>query len=59
MTNKFHTQGQFNQDWTNYIPQVDWDDIDIEILLQDIMCPVEEQNLDIARDMLTRIGIQC
>jgi hypothetical protein len=59
MSDNFHTQGQFTQTWTLYQPRDNWDDIDIEILLQDIMCPVEEQNLDIAKDMLTRIGIQC
>lgn len=56
---QFNMKKEFTQDWSQYVPQPDWDDIDIEILLQDIMCPVDEKNLDIAKNMLTRIGIQC
>lgn len=60
MTDKFHTHGQFNQNWPNYHPmQPEWDDVDVEIVLQDILCPSDEMDLDIAKDMLTRIGIQC
>lgn len=60
MSDRFHTGGQFNQNWPNYQPmQPDWDAVDIEILLQDILCPGDETDLNIAKDMLTRIGIQC
>jgi len=51
---------KFEQNWPNYQPtQAEWDDIDLEIMLQDIICPPDETDLHIAKDMLTRIGIDC
>ena len=59
MSDKFHTQGQFTQNWPNYQQVAQMDDTQIEIYLQDVMTPADEKDLDIAKDMLTRIGIQC
>ena len=61
MTDKpyFHTQGQFIQHWPTYPTLAIWDDTQIEIYLQDVMTPADEKDLDIAKDLLTRIGIQC
>jgi len=59
MSDNFHTQGQFNQNWPNYQQLAQMDDVQIEMLLQDITTPADEKDLDIAKDMLTRIGIQC
>ena len=56
---EFHTQGQFNQNWPNYQQLAQMDDAQIEIYLQDIMTPADEKDLDIAKEMLTLIGIQC
>lgn len=59
MPDNFHTQGQFNQNWPNYQQLAVLDDTQIEIYLQDVMTPADEKDLDIAKDLLTRIGIQC
>lgn len=59
MTDKFHTQGQFNQNWPNYQQLAQMDDVQIEIYLLDVMAPADEKDLDIAKEMLTQIGIQC
>jgi hypothetical protein len=57
---EFHMKGQFTQHWQEYTPQqIPWDEIDVEIILQDILCPADEPDLSIAKDMLTRIGICC
>jgi hypothetical protein len=57
---EFNMSGQFTQNWPNYTPRhIPWDDIDVEIVLQDILCPADEADLAIAKDLLTRIGIQC
>lgn len=56
----WHMTHKFNQNWPNFQPtQIEWDDIDLEIMLQDIICPPEETDLNIAKDMLTSIGIDC
>jgi len=55
----FHTNAQFTQNWLNYQQLAVLDDTQIEIYLQDVMTPADEKDLDIAKDMLTRIGIQC
>lgn len=59
MSDNFHTQGQFNQNWPNYQQLAQMDDVQIEMLLQDITTPADERDLDIAKEMLTQIGIQC
>jgi hypothetical protein len=59
MDDKFHTQGQFTQDWPQYQQLVLMDETQVEIYLQDVMTPADEKDLDIAKEMLTRIGIQC
>ena len=59
MTDNFHTRGQFNQSWPNYQQLAHMDDVQIEIVLQDVMTPADEKDLEIAKDMLTQIGIQC
>jgi hypothetical protein len=59
MPDKFHTWGQFNQNWPTYQQLAQMDDTQIEIYLQDVMTPADEKDLDIAKDMLTQIGIQC
>lgn len=59
MTDKFHTFGQFNQNWPNYQQLAQMDDVQIEIYLLDVMAPADEKDLDIAKEMLTQIGIQC
>ena len=61
MPNKpeFHTQGQVNQSWPNYQQLSQMDITQVEIYLQDIMTPADEKDLDIAKEMLTLIGIQC
>ena len=59
MNDNFHTQGQFTQDWPQYQQLALMDDTQIEIYLQDVMTPADEKDLDIAKEMLTRIGIQC
>ena len=56
---QFHTQGQFTQPWPSYQTLAIWDDTQIEIYLQDVMTPADEKDLDIAKDLLKRIGIQC
>ena len=57
---QWHLTHQFNQGWPNYQPrQIPWDDTDVEIVLQDILCPADEADLSIAKDLLTRIGIKC
>jgi len=59
MSDNFHTWGQFNQSWPTYQQLAHMDDVQIEIVLQDIMTPTDEKDLDIAKEMLTQIGIQC
>lgn len=59
MTDNFHTWGQFNQSWPTYQQLAQMDDVQIEIVLQDVMTPADEKDLEIAKDMLTQIGIQC
>ena len=59
MPDNFHTRGQFNQSWPTYQQLAIMDDVQIEIVLQDVMTPADEKDLEIAKDMLTRIGIQC
>jgi hypothetical protein len=61
MTHKpeYHSQGQFTQDWPQYQQLVLMDETQVEIYLQDVMTPADEKDLDIAKEMLTRIGIQC
>lgn len=58
-TPNFNTRGQFIQNWPNYQQLAVLDDTQIEIVLQDVMTPADEKDLEIAKDMLTRIGIQC
>ena len=61
MTDKpeFHTRGQFNQSWPTYQQLAQMDDTQVEIYLQDVMTPADEKDLDIAKEMLTQMGIQC
>jgi hypothetical protein len=59
MSDNFHTQGQFYQSWPTYKQLAQMDDVQIEIVLQDVMTPTDENDLDIAKEMLTQIGIQC
>jgi hypothetical protein len=61
MTHKpeYYSQGQFTQDWPQYQQLALMDDTRVEIYLQDVMTPADEKDLDIAKEMLTRIGIQC
>ena len=55
----FHTNAQFTQNWPNYQQLAVLDDTQIEIYLQDVITPADEKDLDMAKDLLTRIGIQC
>lgn len=56
---KYSLNYQFCQNWPNYQQLAIMDDVQLEIILQDIMTPDTETDLNIAKDMLTRIGIQC
>ena len=56
---EFHTQGKFTQSLPTYHQLSLMDDVQVEILLQDIMTPPDENDLFIAKDMLTHIGIKC
>jgi hypothetical protein len=57
---QWHLSHRFTQQWPEYTPlEEEWDDIDIDIVLQDILCPADEADLSIAKDLLTRIGIKC
>lgn len=59
MDKEYNMKGQFQQKWPNYQQAALMDDVQLEILLQDIMTPADEKDLDIAKDMLTQIGIKC
>ena len=53
-------QAKFWQIWPPSQHQLDQiDHVQLEMILQDIMTQDDEKDLDIAKDMLTKIGIQC
>jgi hypothetical protein len=62
MTDKreFSMQAKFWQVWPPSQQQLDQiDHVQLEMILQDLMTPEDEKDLDIAKEMLTQIGIQC
>jgi hypothetical protein len=57
---RWNLEHKFNQNWPNYRPtQTEWDAVDVEIILQDILCPEDETDLSIAKELLTNMGISC